>query len=48
MCSYMAAALRGIAEVSPSVVAVVGKGHIQGIAENWEKEISVSILRSDS
>jgi pheromone shutdown protein TraB len=38
---YMTATLRGVSMNSSSVVAVVGKGHLRGIAENWEKEISV-------
>ncbi|CAM6128646.1 unnamed protein product [Calypogeia fissa] len=41
---YMAAALRGIAGTTSSVVAVVGKGHVPGISENWEADISVEEL----
>ena len=39
----MAAMLKHVAKKSSAVVAVVGKGHLQGIEANWERDdINVS------
>lgn len=40
---YMVASLRSVARQSTSVVAVVGRGHLAGIAANWEQDIPVSL-----
>jgi pheromone shutdown protein TraB len=40
---YMVASLRSVARQSTSVVAVVGRGHLAGIAANWEQDIAVSL-----
>ncbi|CAM6008063.1 unnamed protein product [Sphagnum balticum] len=41
---YMVASLRSVARQSTSVVAVVGRGHLAGIAANWEQDIPVESL----
>ena len=43
---YMASILRRIAADHSSVVAVVGKGHLQGIQNNWQQPIDVSVNNS--
>lgn len=37
----MSASLLKLARENSSVVAVVGKGHLQGIKRNWEQPITV-------
>lgn len=44
---FMAGMLQKIAEHHSSIVAVVGKGHISGIAKNWNQDISVDTLMED-
>jgi pheromone shutdown protein TraB len=41
---YMAYQLLRIASEHSSVVAVVGRGHLQGIKKNWNQTINVSNL----
>uniref|UniRef100_A0A803MY64 TraB family protein n=1 Tax=Chenopodium quinoa TaxID=63459 RepID=A0A803MY64_CHEQI len=41
---YMSSTLLRIARENTSVVAVVGKGHLQGIKRNWEQPVEVSDL----
>lgn len=41
---YMVASLRSVARNSSSVVAVVGRGHLTGIANNWKEDIDVSFF----
>ncbi|GBG90727.1 hypothetical protein CBR_g51235 [Chara braunii] len=41
---YMAATLQECAKQARAVVAVVGKGHQKGIAENWGKPIDIQSL----
>jgi pheromone shutdown protein TraB len=38
----MVASLRTVARRYSSVVAVVGRGHLSGIADHWTKDINVS------
>lgn len=38
---YMAASLLRVAGEHTSVVAVVGKGHLQGIKKHWQQPIEV-------
>lgn len=37
----MSATLHGVASKNRSVVAVVGKGHLQGIQKHWKQPIVV-------
>lgn len=39
----MVASLQNIARQHTSVVAVIGRGHLSGIATNWKEDICVSI-----
>ncbi|KAG0575826.1 hypothetical protein KC19_5G033800 [Ceratodon purpureus] len=41
---YMVASLRRVARCYSSVVAVVGRGHLSGIADHWKEDISVDEL----
>ncbi|XP_010522328.1 PREDICTED: traB domain-containing protein-like [Tarenaya hassleriana] len=41
---YMASSLLKVASEHSSVVAVVGKGHLQGIKENWKQPITMKDL----
>ncbi|KAI3948758.1 hypothetical protein MKX01_022172 [Papaver californicum] len=41
---YMAASLLSVASEHTSVVAVVGKGHLRGIAKHWQQPIEVRHL----
>ncbi len=38
---YMVHVMRRLSSRSKTVVAVVGAGHLQGIRDNWEREIDV-------
>lgn len=38
---YMSSTLLKVANESRSVVAVVGKGHLQGIKKNWKQPVVV-------
>jgi len=41
---YMVASLRTVARRYSSVVAVVGRGHLSGIAKHWKEDINVSYI----
>ncbi|GLJ19136.1 hypothetical protein SUGI_0343670 [Cryptomeria japonica] len=41
---YMASRLFEVAKECKSVVAVVGKGHVEGIEKNWKKPIAIESL----
>lgn len=41
ICRYMAASLLRVASEHSSVVAVIGRGHIDGIKKNWKQPITV-------
>ena len=38
---YMASSLLRVASEHSSVVAVIGRGHINGIKKNWQQPITV-------
>lgn len=38
---YMSSTLLKVASESRSVVAVVGKGHLQGMKKNWKQPVVV-------
>ncbi|CAF1758801.1 BnaC09g30500D [Brassica napus] len=39
---YMACMLSRVASEHSSIVAVVGRGHLQGIIKNWNQPIKIS------
>ncbi|KAL6543290.1 hypothetical protein OROHE_010810 [Orobanche hederae] len=41
---YMSAKLLEVARQHNSVVAVVGKGHLQGIQKNWKEPVDINIM----
>lgn len=38
----MVSRLRNVASCSSSVVAIVGRSHLSGMAEHWNEDINVS------
>lgn len=44
LCRYMSSTLLRVAREHSLVVAVVGKGHLQGIKKHWKQPVSVNDL----
>ena len=42
---YMSSILKSLAQKHPVTIAVVGKGHVQGIKKYWNEDIDIEALK---